>query len=79
MKLIGITRLGRDAEIRHTASGKQVASLALAYDYGMKGENGKSQRNGYRPRFGATSRALQQYLTKGNRAVCHPARCAYRA
>ena len=36
MKLIGIARLGRDAEIRHTASGKQVASLALAYDYGMK-------------------------------------------
>lgn len=66
MKLIGIARLGRDAEIRHTASGKQVASLALAYDYGMKDENGKKPTQWVSASlWGDQAGRLQQYLTKG--------------
>ena len=36
MKLIGLGRLGRDAELRYTTTGRQVASLSLAYNYGHK-------------------------------------------
>lgn len=36
MKLIGLGRLGRDAELRYTTTGRQVASLSLAYNYGGK-------------------------------------------
>ena len=66
MKLFGIARLGRDVEIRHTASGKQVASLALAYDYGMKDENGKKPTQWVSASlWGDQAGRLQQYLTKG--------------
>jgi len=41
MQLNGLARLGRDAEVRSTASGEQVASLSLAYDYGRPGADGK--------------------------------------
>lgn len=36
MKLIGLGRLGRDAELRYTTIGRHVASLSLAYNYGGK-------------------------------------------
>ena len=36
MKLIGLCRLGRDAELRYTTIGRHVASLSLAYNYGHK-------------------------------------------
>lgn len=36
MKLIGLGRLGRDAELRYTTIGRHVASLSLAYNYGHK-------------------------------------------
>ena len=35
--LIGLFTVGRDAELRTTASGDPVASVALAYNYGRKG------------------------------------------
>jgi len=40
MKLIGIARIGKDAELRYTPSGKAVANLSLAYNYGQKGQDG---------------------------------------
>ena len=40
MKLIGLVRLGRDAELRFTAGGEPVASVTGAYNYGRKGEEG---------------------------------------
>lgn len=40
MKLIGIARIGKDAELRYTPSGKAVANISLAYNYGQKGQDG---------------------------------------
>lgn len=64
--LSGLFRLGRDAEIRHTAGGDAVATLSLAYNYGKK------ESDGNRPTqwvdaalWGKRAEALAQYLTKG--------------
>lgn len=66
MKLIGIARLGRDAQVRQTSNGKSVANLAVAYDYGQKGADG------HRPTqwidaslWGDQALRLEQYLRKG--------------
>lgn len=73
MKLIGLIRLGRDAEIRYTGDGKPVASLAGAWNHGRKGDDGK------RPTqwadlalWGDRAEKLQEYLTKGKQVfvVC---------
>ena len=66
MKAFGLARLGRDAEIRTTSNGEQVATLALAFSYGRKGSDGK------RPTqwvdgvlWGKRAEALAPYLLKG--------------
>ncbi len=41
MKLIGLIRLGRDAEVRYSQDGTPVAGLAGAWNYGRKGDDGK--------------------------------------
>lgn len=38
--MIGLARLGRDAELRYSTSGKAVANLSLAVSYGQKGQDG---------------------------------------
>ena len=67
MKLIGLIRLGRDAELRFTASGEPVASVTGAWNYGKKGEDGR------RPTqwvdlalWGKRAESLAPYLTKGS-------------
>ncbi len=40
-QLFGMATLGRDAEVRFTQDGTPVASLALAFNYGKKGNDGK--------------------------------------
>lgn len=35
-KMYGLMRLGRDAEVKTLPSGKKVANLSLAYNYGQK-------------------------------------------
>jgi len=40
-QLFGMARLGRDAELRYTQDGTAVASLALAFDYGKRGQDGR--------------------------------------
>jgi single-strand DNA-binding protein len=40
MHLIGLARLGRDAELRTLQDGTAVANLALAFNYGKKDANG---------------------------------------
>ncbi|MCK9622187.1 MAG: single-stranded DNA-binding protein [Methylobacter sp.] len=66
MILTGLARLGRDAEIRFTGQGEPVASLALAFNYGQK------QQDGNRPAqwvdaalWGKRAEALAPYLKKG--------------
>jgi single-strand DNA-binding protein len=65
--LIGLFTLGRDAELRTTAQGDQVASLALAYQYGRKGNDGKRPTQWVDAAlWGERAAKLAEYLTKGS-------------
>lgn len=65
--LTGLFRLGRDAELRFTAGGEPIANLALAYNYGRKGDDGKQPSQWVDAAlFGKRAEALAQYLTKGS-------------
>lgn len=70
MQIMGLCRLGRDAELRSTTSGDQVASLSLAFNYGKKGADGKKPTQWLEGAlWGARAEALAPHLTKGT-AVC---------
>lgn len=67
-QLFGMARLGRDAELRYTQDGIAVAGLALAFEYGKKGPDGKRptqwvEASIWRQR----AEALTPYLLKGTR------------
>lgn len=65
--LIGLFTLGRDAELRTTGQGDQVASLALAYNYGRKGQDGKQPTQWVEAAlWGDRAPKLAEYLTKGS-------------
>lgn len=66
MRLIGLIRLGRDAELRYTQDGTPVANIAGAWNYGRKGQDGN------RPTqwadftlWGERAEKLVDYLLKG--------------
>lgn len=70
MNLIGLCRLGRDAEIRYTQSGAPVASFSAAFDFGRKDADGK------RPTqwidlslWGDRAEKVADMLTKGTRLM----------
>lgn len=63
MKLIGICRLGRDAELRYTTTGRQVASLSLAYNYGRKDDRHSQWIEA--SLWGDRAERLAPYLLKG--------------
>ena len=64
--LTGLFTLGRDAEARVTQSGTTVVQLAVAYNYGRKGEDGKKPSQWVRASmFGKQAEALAPHLTKG--------------
>ena len=66
MRLIGVCRLGKDAEIRSTRSGTTVANLVLAYNYGMKDRDGKKPSQWIQASlFGDRADSLAPYLGKG--------------
>lgn len=66
MKLIGLCRLGRDAELKFTQSGDPVANFSAAYDFGAKGDDGKRQTQWVTfSLFGTRAEKLAEYLTKG--------------
>lgn len=70
MKAYGLARIGRDAEIRHTASGEVVASLSLAFSYGKKGADGKRAVTWVEGNlWGKRAEALAPYLLKGSLIV----------
>jgi single-strand DNA-binding protein len=67
MLLTGIARLGRDAELRFTPSGQKVANLALAFNYGQKGADGKRPSQWIEAAlWGDRAESLAAYLTKGS-------------
>lgn len=66
-QLIGLARIGRDAELRFTNDGTPVASVSLAFNYGKK-----DSATGNKPTqwvdgslWGHRAEALAQYLLKG--------------
>lgn len=64
--LTGLFTLGRDAETRVTQGGTTVVQLAVAYNYGRKGEDGKKPSQWVRASmFGKQAETLAPYLTKG--------------
>ena len=64
--LTGLFTLGRDAETRVTGSGTTVVQLAVAYNYGRKGDDGKKPSQWVRASmFGKQAEALAPHLTKG--------------
>lgn len=66
MNLIGLARLGRDIEIRYLTDGTPVGSLALAFDYGRKGQDGKRPTQWIEATiWGERAEKLTEYLTRG--------------
>lgn len=66
MILTALARLGKDAELRHTPSGEQVCNLALAMNYGRKGDDGNRPTQWVDASlWGKRAEALAQHLTKG--------------
>lgn len=65
-QLTGLFTLGRDAETRTTQGGTTVVQLAVAYNYGRKGDDGKKPSQWVRASmFGKQAEALAPHLTKG--------------
>lgn len=66
MKLIGVARLGKDAEVRYTPNGKAVANLSLAYNFGQKDSEGKRQTQWVDAAlWGDQAERLKEWLLKG--------------
>jgi single-strand DNA-binding protein len=64
--LTGLFTLGRDAELRSTSNGDQVATLSLGYNYGRKGQDSKQPTQWVRVSlWGKLAEALHPYLLKG--------------
>jgi single-strand DNA-binding protein len=64
--LTGLFTLGRDAETRVTNGGTTIVQLAVAYNYGRKGDDGKKPSQWVRASmFGKQAEALAPHLTKG--------------
>lgn len=65
-QITGIFRIGRDAELRYTQGGEPVASMALAYNYGQKGQDGHKPSQWIEASmWGKRAEAMAQYLKKG--------------
>lgn len=66
MILTALARLGRDAEIRYTPSGEAVCNLALAVNYGRKGDDGNRPTQWLdASMWGKRAESLAPHLTKG--------------
>lgn len=69
-QLIGLVRIGRDAELRYTAQGDAVANVSLAFNYGRKGADGKKPTQWVDASlWGKRAEALAPYLTKGSQVT----------
>jgi single-strand DNA-binding protein len=67
-QLIGIARLGRDAELRYTQgqNSQAVINLALAFNYGRKGDDGNRPTQWVDASlWGPRAEKLAEYLVKG--------------
>ena len=64
-QIIGIFRIGKDAEIRYIPSGDAVCNLSLAFNYGKKEHDGKPTQWIDAALFGKRAEAMAPYLLKG--------------
>lgn len=65
--MIGLARLGRDAEIRSTPSGHTVANLDLVFSYGQKDSDGRYPSQWVRASlWGQRAESLAPFLLKGS-------------
>lgn len=72
MHLIGVARLGRDAEVRYLQDGTAVSNLSLAWNYGKKdGEGNRPTQWVDAALFGDRAEKLAQYLLKGTQVCVH--------
>lgn len=61
-----LARLGRDVEVRFTPNGDAVAELALAYNYGRKGQDSKQPSQWVKASlWGKRAESLAPHLFKG--------------
>lgn len=67
MQMIGLIRLGRDAELKQTPAGMSVLSFSGVYDMQARGEK-VSQWVEF-AMFGKRAEAIAQYMTKGKQVV----------
>lgn len=65
MKLIGLIRLGGDAEMRYTSEGTPVATLSGAWNFGRKVDGKRPTQWAKFALWGERAESLQQYLLKG--------------
>lgn len=65
MILTALARLGRDPELRYTASGDAVLNLALAINYGKKVDGKRPTQWIDAAVFGKRAENLAPYLSKG--------------
>lgn len=66
MILTGLARLGRDAVLRYSPDGTPVANMALAYNYGQKGQDGNRPTQWVEASlWGKRAEALAPHLRKG--------------
>lgn len=65
-QLTDIGRIGRDTEVRFTPGGDAVANLAIACEYGRKGQDGKRLTQWVDATlWGKQAEAMAPYLVKG--------------
>lgn len=70
IQIFGDARLGRDAELRYTPNGEPVCNLALAFNYGRKGDDGKYPTQWVEASlWGRQAEGLAPYLLKGQQLV----------
>lgn len=67
MQMIGLIRLGRDAELKQTPAGMAVLSFSGVYDMQARGEK-VSQWVEF-AMFGKRAESIAQYMTKGKQVV----------
>lgn len=65
MKLIGLVRLGRDAETRFTQNGDAVCSFSGAFNYGRKGDGQQPSQWVEFALWGSRGEKLAEHLLKG--------------
>lgn len=70
MQLIGLARLGRDAELRYLPNGDAIANLSLAFNYGKKGEDGQKPTQWVDATlWGKHAENMAPHLTRGKALV----------